>query len=91
MRTVGFDCTKISDADLEVLQKFEHVKQRPSLPLMNMTRLQRLRFNQLALSERRKRRAKYLAESQKKMLMKVQREHTKRKGKKRLPLCVRPI
>ena len=89
--TVGFDCTKISDADLEVFQKFDSVKQRPSLPLMNMTRLQRLRFNQLALSERRKRRAKYLAESQKKMLMKVQQEHTKRKGKKRLPTCVRPI
>lgn len=89
--TVGFDCTKISNVDLEVFQKFDSVKQRPSLPLMNMTRLQRLRFNQLALSERRKRHAKYSAESREKMLMKVQREHTKKKGKKRLPLWARPI
>ena len=86
--TAKFDCTKFADADLEVFQKLD-VSLRPSLPLMNMTRLQRLRFNQLAPSERRKRRARYLAESQKKML-KVHRKDVKRKGKKRLPLCARP-
>ena len=85
--TADFDCTKIAEADLKVFQAFDS-STRPSLPLMSMTRNQRLRFNQLALSERRKRRALYLAESLKKVLARSSQQ-VKVKGKKQLPLCVR--
>ena len=75
-----FDVTELAGEDRQVFEKFLG-PHKPSLPLIPMTKRQRLRYNQLALSERRKRRAAFLAESAKRIATKIKSKHSKFKSK----------